>query len=148
LEFDGRIRTAAVVYNVSPNSPAEHAGLQPGDEILALNGERVMSYRDAIDIIRSMQPGDRLAIDFARRINERTEAVLDGRPGQPMRTAERSIRVEREYAPVPDRDLRDRDVEVRRDYYRDDRFDRDDDLDRDWDDDRGGGRGILPWRRD
>jgi regulator of sigma E protease len=34
----------AVIYEVATNSPAALAGLQPGDEIVALNGEKIYSF--------------------------------------------------------------------------------------------------------
>ena len=41
--------------------------------IVALNGERVMSYDDAIAIIRSTRPGEQLAIDFCAESTIRRE---------------------------------------------------------------------------
>ena len=150
VTFDGRIPDAAVVRSIAPQSPAEQAGLRPGDAIHALNGERVSSYGDAIGVIRSMRAGEKLSIDFSRRVDHQTEAVLDGSPGDVVRTAtnpadvrvERDIRVERGVAPA----LRDRDVDIRLDADRDDG-----DYDRDWDEDRDEDRDerrpLLPFRR-
>jgi len=87
VSFDPQIRDAAIVRAVTPGSPAEHAGLQPGDMIVALNGERVASYQDAIQMIGSLRPGDRLGIEFSRRVDDRTQAILSGRPAQGPRAA-------------------------------------------------------------
>ena len=42
-----------VVRNVSPSSPAQAAGLQPDDRIVAMNGQDLTSVQSAIDIIRA-----------------------------------------------------------------------------------------------
>jgi S1-C subfamily serine protease len=84
VTFDPQARQA-VVRSVTPGGPAEHAGLQPGDVIVAINREPVRSDRDAIGIIRSMRPGDRATIAFERQLE--TEAVLDGQSGGPVHTA-------------------------------------------------------------
>jgi C-terminal processing protease CtpA/Prc len=78
---------AAIVRAVTPGSPAEHAGLKPGDMIVALNGNRVASSQQVTQIVSSMQPGERLDIEFARRINDRAQAVLAARPGAVPLTA-------------------------------------------------------------
>jgi hypothetical protein len=139
--FDGRVRDAAVVASVNPESPADVAGLQPGDEILAINGEPLRSYRDAIDIIQQMRPGERIDIDFARRVDNQTQAVLDSAPGAPIRTATvPDIRSDRqnERGQVE----QERSVETRRENLRDQEYG-------ERDDDRRGllNRGLLPGRR-
>jgi S1-C subfamily serine protease len=144
VTFEGRIRDAAVVRAVAPDSPAAQAGLQPGDFIVALNGERVMSYQDAIAMIQSTRPGEELDIDFSRRVDQQTRVVLGGRPGETLRTATHppEVRVEREVAPVPEPALRDRDVDIHLDADRDER-----ELDRDRDENRDGRGPLLPFRR-
>jgi S1-C subfamily serine protease len=87
VSFDANARNAAIVSVVAPNSPAEHAGLRQGDMIVALNGQPVDSYQQAIEVIASMRPGDRLGIDFARRQEDKTQAVLASKPGQGPRAA-------------------------------------------------------------
>jgi C-terminal processing protease CtpA/Prc len=112
--FDGRVRDAAIVQSVHPDSPADHAGLQSGDEIIALNGERVYSYQDAIDMIRSTRPGEKIDIDFSRRLDNRTQAVIDSQPGGPMRTATNAPSVEAEAEIIPVPAYGDRSIETRR----------------------------------
>jgi hypothetical protein len=86
--FDAQARDAAVVLRVNPGSPAEEAGLQAGDLMLALNGQEVRSYPEAISMIRSMQPGQELEIIFDRaRSEQQIVAVLDAQPA--VRTATR-----------------------------------------------------------
>jgi hypothetical protein len=85
--FDTQLADGALVRDVTPGSPAEHAGLRPGDMITALNGQQVSSYPDAIQLIRMMRPGDQLVIDYSRRVNDQTQALLAGRPGDMVRTA-------------------------------------------------------------
>jgi predicted metalloprotease with PDZ domain len=87
VRFDIGIPNAAVVASVRPRSPAEVAGLRPGDMITALNGERIASYQDAMQTLGSMRPGDRVDISYSRRVDNQTSAVLDSRPGAAMRTA-------------------------------------------------------------
>jgi predicted metalloprotease with PDZ domain len=93
--FDSKVRDAAVVHRIARGSPAEEAGLARGDMILALNGEEIMAYQDAIAMIRSMQAGDQLDIAFVRgRSQEETQAVLDSPPVRTARYEERGVIVE------------------------------------------------------
>jgi hypothetical protein len=115
--FDAGNPDAAVVVAVSPGSPAEQAGLQRGDIIVALNGQEVRSYRDAIGVINSMQPGDRLGIEFSRRVDDKTQAILAGKPGPGARSATLPQREVRGYRGTP-QDIppaNETDVEIRRD---------------------------------
>jgi membrane-associated protease RseP (regulator of RpoE activity) len=77
VTLDPRYGVIAVVRSVVPDSPADHAGLKPGDTIEALNGNRVESYDDVLEFIEAMRPGDVMDIDFSRRITGRTQAILD-----------------------------------------------------------------------
>jgi hypothetical protein len=85
--FDAGNQNAAVVVAISQGSPAEQAGLQRGDIIVALNGQEIRSYNDAIGVINSMRPGDRLGIEYSRRVDDQTQAILAGKPGPGARSA-------------------------------------------------------------
>jgi hypothetical protein len=86
--FDPQARDAAVVRSVNPGSPAQEAGLQSGDIILALNGQEVRSYPEVITLVRQMRPGDELAIVIERaRAENEVVAILDAAPN--VRTATR-----------------------------------------------------------
>jgi hypothetical protein len=78
ITFDPEYADAAVVRSVVPGGPAEHAGIQPGDTIDAVNDESVSSYRDAYAIVDALRPGEIVDIDFSRRVSGRTQAVLGG----------------------------------------------------------------------
>jgi S1-C subfamily serine protease len=91
----------ATVISVTSRSPAESAGLRPGDTITALNGERIASYQRAMQILSSMQPGDRIDISFTRRVENQTRAVLDSLPSAVMQTAAYPSDVRAERVPVP-----------------------------------------------
>jgi predicted metalloprotease with PDZ domain len=99
--FDAQNPNSAIVIAVSPGSPAEQAGLRRGDVIVALNGQEVRSYRDAISLISSMRPGDRLGIEFSRRVDDQTQAILAGKPGPGARSATLPQAEVRGYRGVP-----------------------------------------------
>jgi hypothetical protein len=82
VRFEPRMRGGAVISSVVPRSPAEQAGLQTGDEIVAINGREIRSAREATRAVASMKPGDRLDIEYSRRIHQKTQAVLDGKPDE------------------------------------------------------------------
>ncbi|MFB6350225.1 MAG: RIP metalloprotease RseP, partial [Bradymonadaceae bacterium] len=51
----------SVVGSVYPETPAAEAGLQPGDRIVAIEGERVRHFREVVDIV-SERDGERKQI--------------------------------------------------------------------------------------
>jgi aminopeptidase N len=62
------------VGSVQPGSGAEHAGLKPGDRLLALGGVKTSNLRALADALRDLAPGQAVDVEFAR-----DAAVLSGR---------------------------------------------------------------------
>jgi predicted metalloprotease with PDZ domain len=54
------------VSEVSGGSPAEHAGLQQGDRLIALDGRALASYEDLIEVLREHGPGREVALTARR----------------------------------------------------------------------------------
>jgi predicted aspartyl protease len=67
---------AVVVDDVRPSSPAADAGIRAGDELRAIDGQRVLPAR--LDVIRAMfkEAGRRLELTIVRDGEERTVAVV------------------------------------------------------------------------
>jgi putative radical SAM enzyme (TIGR03279 family) len=71
--------TAARVMAVAPGSPASQAGIRPGDELVALNGEAVR------DVIRYQLQADETSVDLdVRRDGLAHRVVIDKRDGEPL----------------------------------------------------------------
>lgn len=72
----------AWITEVQPGSPAEVAGLRPGDLIVAVQGRVVTSVRDLVDILASGAPGDAWRVQYTRdeafRASQVTLAGPDG----------------------------------------------------------------------
>jgi membrane-associated protease RseP (regulator of RpoE activity) len=65
LEGLGR-PTTINVREVLTNSPAQTAGLQAGDEIVAYNGKRVFDMRELTELTYEARPGQSVAVDVVR----------------------------------------------------------------------------------
>jgi serine protease Do len=71
----------ALVSEVEPGSPAEAAGIQPGDVIVGLDEEEVEDVADLVRLVRWHEPGDRVTVHILRDGEARTiRAVLGERP--------------------------------------------------------------------
>jgi len=78
-DFAGEGR-GVLLADVVPGSPAEKAGMQKGDRILAVDGEEIGSLEDLQAVLKSHQPGDRVSVRFSRDGKEQTiEATLTER---------------------------------------------------------------------
>jgi S1-C subfamily serine protease len=56
----------ASIVEVMPDSPAEDAGLEAGDVILAVNGQELDSEHPLADLITGYEPGDTVALEVER----------------------------------------------------------------------------------
>lgn len=57
----------ALIVKVTPGSPAEKAGLEPNDFIFSVNGDEVSDNMDLLKAITSMEPGQKVTIEFYRK---------------------------------------------------------------------------------
>ncbi len=70
------------VLSVRPGGPADRAGLQPQDLIVAAKGRRIALLSDLSAILNSLNPGDHLSLEVIRGIRPlKTEVVLGAPPG-------------------------------------------------------------------
>ena len=65
--------SGALVRSVQPSTPAAAAGLQPGDVIVSVNGQRVASGTDLTTRLAEMQPGQTVDLTIYR--NRRQQQV-------------------------------------------------------------------------
>jgi serine protease Do len=68
----------AVVSDVAPGSPAQRAGLQPGDIVLSVDGRPVEDARALSDAIAALQPGTKVQVRVRRQGADRTLPVTLG----------------------------------------------------------------------
>jgi putative serine protease PepD len=73
LEGDG-----ATIDKVLAGTPAEEAGLEKGDVVIAVNGERITDGIALIVAIRSHQPGETLEFTYLRDGDEQTAEITLG----------------------------------------------------------------------
>jgi serine protease Do len=82
-------KAGALVAAVSPDSPAAHAGLQPGDVITKVNGTTVTDPQDLADDIANIAPGGSASVDYLRGGKDHTAnitvATLPSNPDQQFR---------------------------------------------------------------
>jgi S1-C subfamily serine protease len=65
----------AVVVEIIPGSPAEEAGFEPGDVIVAADGEEITSADDLIQALIDRDPGDEVTFDIVAPAGERSRSV-------------------------------------------------------------------------
>ncbi|GIW92795.1 MAG: hypothetical protein KatS3mg110_0836 [Pirellulaceae bacterium] len=76
----------ARLTQVTPDGPAEKAGLQAGDIITHVNDQPISGYQDLVLAIRQRQPGDKLKVKVRRGDAEREfEVTLQAREGTTTR---------------------------------------------------------------
>jgi len=63
---------------ISPDSPAQEAGLQEGDIILELNGERITPENPLSDILLQYEPGERITLKILRNNQEQDVDLVLG----------------------------------------------------------------------
>jgi serine protease Do len=81
-EFNLDQATGALVSDVTPESPAERAGLKSGDVILDFNGKKVSDSRHLQLAVASTPPGERVPVKILRNGNPKTiEVTVREMPG-------------------------------------------------------------------
>ncbi len=72
---------AAIVAQVVPGSPAERAGVRPGDLIIRFGGHPIDSVRSLVSVVRSRERGDRVVMEVTRGdATQRLMVVVGLRP--------------------------------------------------------------------
>ncbi len=89
----------ALVADVTPGDPAQEAGLEPGDVIIALNGEPIRDSRDLTRKIGRKAPGTEVQVSFWREGEVREVQATLGE-----RDLDRLAREETEPEPEPEKD--------------------------------------------
>ena len=100
--LDTRYGTAAVVRDVYSFSPADTAGLQPGDTITRVNDQPISAPNDLSGTITQLQPGSKVMLELTGPNPRTIEIVLSTRAeAQQALEAARPSLQEGEGLPVP-----------------------------------------------
>lgn len=81
---DFPLASGAMVVNVTPSSPADMAGLEPGDVITAINNQPVQSASDLGSALAGLHAGQRVAVTYQQGPSSyTTEVTLQAHPPGP-----------------------------------------------------------------
>jgi len=69
----------AIIAGVVRGGPADRAGMRPGDILLAVEGKKVGSTNDMMNLIADLPPGGKAQMTVMRKNRETTIAVTVGR---------------------------------------------------------------------
>jgi serine protease DegQ len=69
----------AIIAGVVRGGPADRAGMRPGDILLAVEGKKVGSTNDMMNLIADLPPGGKANMTVMRKNRETTIAVTVGR---------------------------------------------------------------------
>jgi serine protease Do/serine protease DegQ len=87
--FNLENKHGAVISRIENNSPAEKAGLEPGDIIVAANGRPVKDSHDIRNIIGLMQIGDNVDLEYYHGKEKKTVVAKIGKPERPQLAGEK-----------------------------------------------------------
>jgi serine protease Do len=71
-DFGLKSRAGAVVSQVTPNGPAEKAGVKPGDVVTEFNGRSIANTTDLQKMVSASKPGTSIALKVMRNGKEQT----------------------------------------------------------------------------
>jgi serine protease DegS len=81
LDDQGRTTQSLLVTETAAGGPAERAGIQVGDLIVALDGADVSDAREAMQMIARLRPGDRVLVGLQRQDRRLdVDAIVATRP--------------------------------------------------------------------
>jgi serine protease Do len=82
IQIGLEIQAGAYVVGVSPNGPAERAGIESGDVIITFDGEPVQGPNDLGALIRAREPGDQVDVGLVTSggTSRTVTATLDVNP--------------------------------------------------------------------
>ena len=81
IEFNDK--NGIYVQGTYRNSPAQKAGIMPGDIITKINGKSVQTPKEAVQIVAELKPGKQYPVEIFRHSNYLTLSVIMGeRPQQ------------------------------------------------------------------
>lgn len=81
--MDLKTSSGVLVSGVSAGSPAEKAGVVPGDVIIAVNGKEVLSSGELVTLIQAARPGASVVLELNRSGQaERISVVLGDMPAK------------------------------------------------------------------
>lgn len=87
--FNLENKHGAVISRIESGSPAEKAGLEPGDIIVSANGRSVKDSHDIRNIIGLMQIGDNVDIEYYHGNEKKRTTATIGKPERPQLAGEK-----------------------------------------------------------
>lgn len=78
--FNLQSRHGAVISRVQENSSAAQAGLEPGDIIIAIDGEKIKNSHAIRNVVGLKKIGDKVTLDILRAGKEKTIRAIIGKP--------------------------------------------------------------------
>lgn len=87
--FNLENKHGAVISRIETGSPAEKAGLEPGDIIVSANGRPVKDSHDIRNIIGLMQIGDNVEIEYYHGNEKKHTTATIGKPERPQLAGEK-----------------------------------------------------------
>jgi S1-C subfamily serine protease len=67
----------ATITRVVPDSPADQAGLESGDRVVAVDGQELDLEHDLADLIAALEPGDTVTLEIERPEEEGFEVTVE-----------------------------------------------------------------------